>query len=179
MKGVVFTELVEMVETVFSAEIADQMIEQANVPSGGAYTSVGTYDHEEIVSLVATLSELTGLSTDDLQQAYGRYLFGRFVVLYPQLVNRFNNALDMLTSVESVVHAEVNKLYPDAQLPRFEPKREAPNALTLTYRSPRQMATLAHGLIEGCMVHFETDSVISRQNLDDGSVAFHIQCPEH
>ena len=75
MKGVVFTELVEMVESVFSPDIADQMIENANLPSGGAYTAVGTYDHAEIVSLVVALSELTGMSPEELQQVYGRHLF--------------------------------------------------------------------------------------------------------
>ena len=42
MKGIVFTEFLEMVE--------DQ--------SGGAYTSVGTYDHNEIFRLVNCLSEV-------------------------------------------------------------------------------------------------------------------------
>ena len=47
MKGVVFTEFIEMVEDKFSADIADQIIEEADLPSGGVYTSVGTYDHAE------------------------------------------------------------------------------------------------------------------------------------
>jgi hypothetical protein len=36
MKGMVFTEFVEMVESKFSPEIADQMIVNANVESGAA-----------------------------------------------------------------------------------------------------------------------------------------------
>ena len=176
MKGVVFTELVEMVESVFSADIADQMIENSDLPSGGVYTAVGTYDHAEIVSLVVTLSELTGLSTDALQQAYGRHLFGRFVVLYPDLVNRFDDGLDLLEDVERVVHAEVLKLYPDAQLPRFQSTRPGRDALELVYRSPRQMATLAHGLIEGCLAHFEQDASIERTPHADDAVTFHIRC---
>ncbi|MBV62010.1 heme NO-binding domain-containing protein [Abyssibacter profundi] len=176
MKGVVFTELVEMVESVFSPDIADQMIENANLPSGGAYTAVGTYDHAEIVSLVVALSELTGMSPEELQQVYGRHLFSRFVVLYPHLVNRFDSGLDLLEDVERVVHAEVLKLYPDAQLPRFQSKRLGPGELEMVYRSPRQMSTLAHGLIEGCLEHFEQVADIERRPQADDAVAFHIRC---
>ena len=53
MKGMVFTEFLEMVEDKFSPEVADQIIEQANLRSGGIYTSVGTYDHGEMIELVS------------------------------------------------------------------------------------------------------------------------------
>jgi Haem-NO-binding len=52
MKGVVFTEFIEMVEDRFSPEMADRIIERAKLPSGGAYTTVGTYDHGEMIQLV-------------------------------------------------------------------------------------------------------------------------------
>ncbi len=45
MKGVVFTEFIEMVEDQFSADMVDDIIDDAQPPSGGAYTAVGTYDH--------------------------------------------------------------------------------------------------------------------------------------
>ena len=45
MKGVIFTEFLEMVESHFSPEMADRIITAARLPSGGAYTAVGTYDH--------------------------------------------------------------------------------------------------------------------------------------
>ena len=38
MKGVVFTEFLEMVEDIFSPDIADQIVEEADLPSGGVYT---------------------------------------------------------------------------------------------------------------------------------------------
>jgi predicted homoserine dehydrogenase-like protein len=60
MKGIVFTEFLDMVETTISADAVDDVIEAAGVPSGGAYTAVGTYDHKEMVSLVGALSEVSG-----------------------------------------------------------------------------------------------------------------------
>jgi len=60
MKGIVFTEFLEMVEAKFSPEMTDRIITESKVPSGGAYSAVGTYDHEEIVALVQALSRATG-----------------------------------------------------------------------------------------------------------------------
>jgi hypothetical protein len=49
MKGMVFTEFLEMVEAKFSADMVDDIISDSDLPNGGAYTSVGTYDHSELV----------------------------------------------------------------------------------------------------------------------------------
>lgn len=38
MKGMVFTEFLDMVETKFSAAMVDDIIEDSQVASGGAYT---------------------------------------------------------------------------------------------------------------------------------------------
>jgi hypothetical protein len=56
MKGVVFTEFLEMVEGRFGLAMADRIIEAAQLPSSGAYTAVGTYDYTEMVHLVNALS---------------------------------------------------------------------------------------------------------------------------
>ncbi|MCX7200840.1 MAG: hypothetical protein NTV17_00650 [Burkholderiales bacterium] len=41
MKGMIFTEFLELVERTYSPEMADDLIDASNLPSGGAYTSVG------------------------------------------------------------------------------------------------------------------------------------------
>ncbi|MFK7794974.1 MAG: heme NO-binding domain-containing protein [Gammaproteobacteria bacterium] len=55
MKGVVFTKFFDMVEDRFGYQVVDNIINNSNVKSGGAYTSVGTYDHLELLSLVGSL----------------------------------------------------------------------------------------------------------------------------
>ena len=57
MKGMIFTEFLEMVESKFGLETVDTTIENSDLPSEGIYTSVGTYDFNEMVSLIAGLSE--------------------------------------------------------------------------------------------------------------------------
>jgi hypothetical protein len=172
MKGIVFTEFLDMVETTISADAVDDVIEAARIPSGGAYTAVGTYDHKEMVSLVGALSEYSGQPMPDLLHQFGRHLFGRFFVLYPVFFEGVEDALEFLARVEGVIHEEVLKLYPDAELPRFEARWTGPGILSLVYRSPRHMGDLAHGLIEGCVAHFGDPVSIHRVTLPDGAEEF-------
>ena len=165
MKGVVFAEFLEMVEDRFSPEIADRIIEASDLPSGGAYTSIGTYDHTEMVQLVTQLSVATGTTVPVLVHTFGKYLFGRFVVLYPQLFEGVGSAYSLLETIESTIHVEVLKLYPDAELPRFECNTSEPGRLTLIYRSTRGFADLAAGLIEGCIEHFGETIDVQREDL--------------
>jgi hypothetical protein len=154
MKGIVFCEFVEMMEKEFSAEMADEIISDAQLDSGGVYTAVGTYDHHEMLTLVTRLSERTGAPAPDLVEAFGRYLFGRFVDLYPDFFVGVDGAFSFLDRIEEHVHVEVRKLYPDAELPTFATSRTDGNTMVMVYQSTRPFADLARGLIEGCITHY-------------------------
>lgn len=151
MKGMVFTEFLEMVDEVFSADMVDDIIDESKVESGGAYTTVGFYDHQEMLALVTALSHKTGKPIPDLVQHFGRHLFSRFQQLYPQFFYGITHAFDFLESIETRIHVEVHKLYPDAELPSFEVTRDGINKLEMIYRSKRPFADLALGLIQGCI----------------------------
>ena len=88
MLGVVFTELLEMVETRFSMDTVDVMLDRAAPSSGGSYTAVGNYDADEILRLVTALSEHTGVPVATLVRTFGQHLFGRLVEGHPAAVRR-------------------------------------------------------------------------------------------
>ena len=52
MKGVIFVELLAMAEDAFGEDAVDRVIDEAALPSGGAYTAVGNYPCEELMALV-------------------------------------------------------------------------------------------------------------------------------
>ncbi len=168
MKGIVFTEFLEMVSTAFSEDMVDDILDDAKPASGGAYTAVGTYPHQEIVAMVGALSQRSGVPVPDLVHAFGKYLFGRFHIIYPGFFDGVGDALDFLERIESVVHVEVLKLYPDAELPRFETSRDGADVLQMIYRSPRRMGDLAAGLIEGCLAHYGGGVDVARRAIGDG-----------
>ncbi len=173
MKGIVFTEFMEMVEGAFSADVLDDIIEAADLPNGGAYTSVGTYDHGELVRMVVALSEKTHVPVPDLVATFGRYMFGRFHALYPGFFAGVPNALTFLSGIEDIIHAEVIKLYPDAQLPKFQCRRVG-DGLEMLYLSPRHFEDLALGLIEGAVAHWGGGLNVAREALPDGTVRFFV-----
>jgi hypothetical protein len=173
MKGMVFTAFLEMVENKFSADMVDDIIDDANLPSGGAYTAVGTYDHTEMISMVLALSKRTGIPAGDLVEIFGDNMFGLFYENYPNFFAGVPDAFSFLMGVDKVIHVEVLKLYPDARLPKFDCELND-NTLTMIYSSPRCFSDLALGLIKGCGKHFGENLHIERENLSPESTKFTI-----
>lgn len=165
MKGMVFTEFIELVERTYSPALADQMIDECNLPSGGAYTAVGNYDHREMVSLVVALHRHSGLPVDQILRWFGENLFISLSTGFPAFFEGKTHAFDVLKGIESVIHTEVRKLYPDAELPVFHVEQPDERTLVLDYHSPRCMDDLAHGLIKACLAHFPQAISLSRRPL--------------
>jgi hypothetical protein len=165
MKGVVFTEFMDMVEESFGMEMVDRIIAKSDLSTDGAYSAVGTYDHRELVRLVMSLSAETGTPVPDLLRAYGEHLFIRFSKRYPVFFQKPRSSFEFLNSVEHTVHVEVRKLYPDAELPRFRCEIDGPR-MTMLYESNHAFADLAHGLIAGCARYYSEDIRIERENLE-------------
>lgn len=162
VKGIIFTEFLEMVDAKFSPEVTERIIEQAKVPSGCAYTTIGSYDHRELVQLVVALSKETGTGVAELVHAYGFYLFERFVRAYPRFFSGIKDAFTFLEGLEGIVHTEVRKLYSDAKPPRVICTRQGDDQLAVVYQSERCLGDAAHGLMQGCISYFGEDIEIVR-----------------
>lgn len=169
MKGIVFTEFLEMVEDTFSPDVADKIIDAStNLSTDGAYTAIGTYHHSELIELVTHLSEEIDMDTSLLVKTFGTYLFSRFVVLYPGFFESNNSCFGFLEMIENHVHVEVKKLYPDAELPSFQTKLLNDSTLEMIYESNRPFAPLAEGLMSGCIEYYNEDINIDITDLSDG-----------
>lgn len=177
MKGVIFTELLDMVESQMGIEMVDTIIEEAKLESEGAYTSVGTYPTWEIEALIERLTYHTGHSREVLLEVFGQFLFGRLAAHYPHFFPEKVDFFDFMASIHDYIHLEVQKLYPDAELPELHVQEKDDESISLLYESSRKMARLARGLIKGCMEHFGINGTIEEELLsNDGSkVAFRIK----
>lgn len=165
MKGIVFTEFIDMVDEQFGPEVTEEILTAAGMPHGGAYTAVGTYDHQELLDMVGHLSRILGVPAGELVKAYGQHLFGALVRGHGQLLANIHCSLDLLERVEDYVHVEVRKLYPEAELPHFTCRRLAPRQMEMVYQSSRPFGDLAEGLILGCARHFGEQVTVQRENL--------------
>ena len=168
MKGIVFTEFLEMVEEKFSPEMADKIIDASkSLSTDGAYTAVSTYHHSELIELVSHLSDETDIDLELLVKTFGIYLFGRFVALYPSFFDENNTTFGFLQLIENHVHIEVKKLYPEAELPTFDTKLLDDKHLEMIYQSKRPFAPLAEGLMQGCMEYYGETIEIKKEQLSN------------
>lgn len=174
MKGIVFTEFLDLVEDKFGLEMVDQIISESELESDGVYTAVGTYAFSEILQLLTSLSKNTKIPADTLLQVYGEHFFNVIETSYPDLLATFKGPIDMLSSVENHIHIEVRKIYPDAELPTFFIEEQSDDHLIMVYKSSRAMHSFGLGLMNRTFQHFNTEGkiVVEKINEDGTEVKF-------
>tara|TARA_R110002126_G_scaffold142546_5_gene288450 strand:+ start:7115 stop:7654 length:540 start_codon:yes stop_codon:yes gene_type:complete len=170
MKGIVFTEFLELVEDKFGMEMLDEIITASNLESDGVYTSIGTYKFSEMLQLLQNLSKNTGISIDNLLLVYAEHFFGVIEESYPGLLATYKDPIEMLSSIENHIHIEVRKIYPDAELPTFIVEHKTENSLTMVYKSSRAMHHFGLGLMNKTFEHFNSKAEIILEKIkEDGT----------
>ncbi|MFI1743404.1 heme NO-binding domain-containing protein [Thalassobellus sediminis] len=170
MKGIVFTEFLDLVESKFGLEVVDKIISQSSLDSEGIYTSVGTYKFSEMLQLLQHLSAHTSISIDDLLLVYAEHFFSVLEQSYPGLLARYKDPIEMLASIENHIHVEVRKIYPDAELPSFEVVERTENSLVMIYKSSRAMHHFGLGLMNKTFEHFDATATIELEKIkEDGT----------
>ena len=172
MKGIIFTEFLEMVEQDYGFETLNTLIDNSSLESKGIYSGVGTYDHKEFDVLVNELSSQIKENVNDLLKKYGHYIFQTFYNNYPNFFSEINHPFQLLEQLDSHIHKDVLKLYPDAELPRFETERVNDNRMEMLYSSKRRMEYFALGLMEASFVHYTTYGSIEMNEVSSESVLF-------
>lgn len=177
MKGIVFNEFLEMVEAKFGFIVLDNIIEKSNLPTKGVYSNIGTYDHNELVTMVVNLSNETKISIPDLLKAYGEYLFTTFEKNYSIFFENVNHIFHFFDNIDKIIHVEVRKLYPDAELPKFDSNIIDEKNMSLIYKSKKGLFDFAEGLMIGASKHFKVNLKIDKEllNADGTEVKFNIQ----
>jgi Haem-NO-binding len=143
---------------------------------GSAYRPLERYPEAEFASLVERLAEQSHLSRAEVLRRFGRHLFGRLVALFPVFFEGVGSALDLLGDFERLVHDEVRRLDGRLDPPRLECRRSADDRIEIVYRSRRNLADLAEGLILGCAAHFDEPICMTRLAVgDSGVVCFSVR----
>lgn len=162
MKGAIFTGLAEFVEDQCGLTVWLKAIEASDLPSNGEYLTTELYDDAELVSLLNSLSALTGSSVEQLSRGFGRYFFATLMSLAQKHVEHIDNLFDFLQAVDSIIHIEVQKADPLAYTPTLFYDKPAENVLIVRYMSSRKMCHFAEGLIFGAADHFKQTVKISQ-----------------
>ena len=168
MKGIVFTEFLELVENEFGLVMVQRIIDECELDTDGIYTSIGTYSHKDMFKMVGKLSEIKGIPIPELLTIFGEYFFNTLSNDYPQFMKQAN-LFGFLDSIENYIHPEVLKLYPDAELPSFGSEIKNENELILNYMSSRKLSDVAIGLIKGASKYYNEDvNIVKISEEEDG-----------
>jgi hypothetical protein len=151
MKGVVFNLLERVVSEKYGEETWDSLLEATG--QEGAYTAVGSYADEEFLNLVGAASAELDVPADDLVRWFGRSSIPLLRERYPAFFHHDSTRSFILT-LNDVIHPEVRKLFPGADVPDFDFESPGDGQLALGYQSARKLCSFAEGLIEGAAENF-------------------------
>jgi hypothetical protein len=149
----------------------DDIIVESKLPNDGAYSATGNYNFAELFTLVGRLHQHTAIPIHTILEIFGEHLFEHLFNMHPELCNE-NNILDFLENVETYIHVEVKKLYPEAELPSFDIIDKDDNRFVFYYVSSRQLHFLAKGLIVGLSKYLNQPVKIDMKIEEDNRVLF-------
>jgi hypothetical protein len=152
MKGIVFNLLEEAVSRQYGENTWDDLLEAAGLD--GAYTSLGNYPDQQLTALVEAASAETGTDTQSILRWFGREAMPALAVAYPGFFVPHDNVGSFLNTLNDIIHPEVRKLYPGADVPTFGFTTASDGTITMRYGSPRRLCAFAEGLIEGAATQF-------------------------
>lgn len=168
MKGMVFTEFMDLVEETWGLEMSEDLLDEVQPASGGVYTAVGNYDANELVALAVCLSKNSDTPLPQLLQVFGRRIFQMFTKQYGHFFAECNDAMSFLAGIHDHIHVEVRKLYPDAELPAFDYPEHGAETLVMDYHSSRPLSEFAHGLILATVEHYGEPVLVEMEDLSEG-----------
>ncbi len=152
MKGIVFNLLETIVGQEHGEDVWDDLLEQSGLE--GAYTSLGSYPDEDFMKIVGAASQELGLPPDDVVRWFGTMALPLMAKKYPRLMEGHQGTRTFLLALNDIIHPEVRKLYPGANVPVFDYEETSEHELVMRYSSPRQLCALAEGLTLGAADHF-------------------------
>lgn len=164
MKGIVFTLFNEFVEKNYNIIEWETLLENAKPTSEGIYTAGDTYPDSEMIMLITQFAEQINQTTPKLLNDFGQFMFEYLAKNYPVFTPAGMTLKPFLKTIDSVIHIEVRKLYPDGSLPFITYEEPADNKLIMNYRSPRKLCHLAEGLIQGSASYFK-EAIFVKQTL--------------
>lgn len=176
MKGIIFTEFMDLVEEKFGLETLDNVLLETG--DSGVYTAVGSYDHRNLVKLIVQLSKTTGIPPEELQRVFGQSVFSNLYNSLPSnsSLQSCKSSFQFIRLVEDYIHVEVKKLYSEANPPKFDFISETEGEMVFDYHSARCMSHVCFGLLEGCAEFYGEQLAINMSNVSDdgGQVRFKV-----
>jgi hypothetical protein len=160
MKGIVFQLLESSIQKRHGEDFWDDLLDSAGVD--GAYTSLGTYDDEELFAIVSAAAERLASTPEDIVRWFASEAAATFAERFPAFFAGHKTTRTFLMTLNDIIHPEVRKLYPQALTPHFNYETDALGRLVMHYRSHRNFCAFGEGLIIGCSRQYGEQAIIEQ-----------------
>src|SRR5262249_32320754 len=118
MKGVVFNLLEEVVIRAHGEDTWDALLENAGLE--GSYTSLGSYPDDHMMKLVGAAAGALKMNPGEVLRWFGREAMPVLAERYPAFFRGHTSTRPFVLSVNDIIHPEVRKVYPGADVPVFD-----------------------------------------------------------
>ena len=160
MKGVVFDLLEQAVVQEHGEDTWDDLLHRSGLV--GAYTSLGNYPDEDLGRLVAQASTALRVPDQDVIRWFGRKALPLLAASYPEFFTPHTTTRSFLFTLNDIIHPEVRKVYPGADVPWFAFSEDAAGRIVMGYDSQRRLCSFAEGLIHGAADHYAETAAIEQ-----------------
>lgn len=156
MKGIVFNLLEEFIAEKLGEEKYEEIVAGCDMMTKEPFVGPGTYPDDDLFAIVGKTVEVSGIALPDALRAFGRFCFPKLAERFPDFIVPHTHPKSFLKTVDTVIHVEVRKLYPDAEPPYFTYDDPTPDRLIMRYSSKRRLCHLMEGLIDGVSDYYKT-----------------------
>ena len=160
MHGLIMVELKNYVTKKFNSETWDTLLKNAKLWPR-LYVPVGEYPDTEVVSLVTTASEMTGIAPDGILEDFGEFITSGLLRIYRPLVKKEWRTLDLIENTEQSIHTAVRLKNKGAKPPELRCTRISPSEVVVSYSSPRKLCAVAKGIAKGVAKYYGENITIS------------------
>ena len=128
------------------------------------FVGMKSYPDDLTYDLVGTISQETGLSAEEVLQAFGEYwILFTAEEGYREIMKVYGSTLREFLLNLNRLHDQVGLIMPDLRPPKFTVSELTENHISLTYESKREgLAPMVVGLLRGLGRKFDQDITIEQ-----------------
>lgn len=161
MYGVIFDELEKYALRETGASGLAQ-IRKLTGRGSNTYQLGETYPDAELGLIVRGMVDATNRPAERIVEEFGVAMVPGLLEVYGFLVNPRWSFMEFLLHTEDVIHRGVKLHTPHAKPPELQVERNG-ESVVITYRSKRNLCSLAKGIIRGAAAHYRVDVTLSEE----------------
>lgn len=163
MKGIFFTELLELTEEEFGINLTEKIIAELGAGNNGVYEATDDYEYHQFVELCDLLSLEVRISPSDLVKNFGEYLFTRFIILFRPDFAGNTDIFEFLGQIDDFIHHSIQDRFTKLEIPNFRAFQINDSAFQMSYQSEELLIDLAIGLFMGCQRFFNEELTLKTE----------------